>query len=1253
LNLASGRKARKEAAFEHAFDYCSYGMDLLSESCWETNYELSLDLHTEAAQAAYLSGRIEDMESIASLVLDKAKTLLDRTKAHEVMIQGYFATARFTEAVEEGVKVLGDFGVHFPKKHQNIYLLWEFIKTKLALIGKAPESLVDLPEVKNDSELAIRRVTGSIWLPIYCGKPELIPYVALKMVRWSAKNGNSDESPYSYAAYALIVNAIQGDIESSYRFGQIARMTIEKVDTRQAAPRTLFVVNYMIRHWKEHPKLMIEPFKEIYRMGLDVGDYEFASLSGYASVLFPFFSGGELNSLQKEMGRMNDAMLVMKQNSLLQHGLLVRQVMLNLEGPPDGVTEINGEVYSEDGSIPKYQETNEIIGLFHVYFYKMILCYMFEKYPDAEIFALETEKYLECVVGIIHGPIFNFYDSLIRLATINSASTFKRRRFWSRIKSNQKQMKRWMEHSQTNFSHKYYLVEAERHRFLGNHLKATHFYDLATRLAQKNDFLNEEALANELAAKYYLAREMKTCARAYLEQARYCYFRWGANAKVEQIERRYGDLIGQAPSASTHDTKENRQKKSLTDTTSTGIRENLDLEAIIKASQAISTEISITSLMGQLLKITIESSGAQRGFLILETGRELNIEATAEITNEGLINIEIGRKPEFQGISKSVVDYVARTRLKVALDDASQKGLFINDPYILKHKPISILCVPIIYQGKLIGVIYLENNITIGAFTEDRLIVMDLLLTQAAISLEIAHLFDNLEQQVELRTEQLSEAKEKADTANKAKSVFLASMSHELRTPLNSILGFSQVLKRDNSLSMENKQAIEVIEHSGEHLLNLINDVLDLAKIEARKMELSESVFYLPSIVSSVFDIFHIPAKKKGLSLSLMTINRPQDESQRDASDIENVLPPIWLRGDERRLRQILINIVGNALKFTDKGGVTVEVGRVRQLEPPKIEPMTDEDCSNTKIRFRISDTGIGIEKEKIEKLFEPFYQGATPSTQDQGTGLGLAICQNFLHLMGSKLNVESIPGEGTIFWFDIDFLESSAHSVGASHKIHDIISFSGKKLRILIVDDNSENRQLFVRILRDIGFDTIESSGGKEALNIALEVNPDIVIIDLFMPDMSGFELIQLIRKNDQIKCVGIIATSASVNDEERLNSLASGANSFLPKPFNPRELLDEIKNISDIEFVYNPADADIEKNIVLTQDVTINADLIEKMSRLASMGDVTTLRSQIMDLEKSDERLKPLTEKLDQLATKFQMRQLQKVLKQIKPHQ
>ncbi|WP_375511213.1 ATP-binding protein [uncultured Nostoc sp.] len=469
---------------------------------------------------------------------------------------------------------------------------------------------------------------------------------------------------------------------------------------------------------------------------------------------------------------------------------------------------------------------------------------------------------------------------------------------------------------------------------------------------------------------------------------------------------------------------------------------------------------------------------------------------------------------------------------------------------------------------------------------------------------------------------ELKKSKTAADTANHAKSEFLANMSHELRTPLNGILGCAQILLRSPALPNQEQYHVNIIEQCGSHLLTLINDILDLSKIEAKKLELHPHDVHFPSFLQGIVEICQIRAKQK----DILFVYKPA------------INLPIGVHVDVKRLRQVLLNLLGNAIKFTDEGQVTFNIEVIDQ-------PPSDGQIVKHRLRCTVEDTGIGITPAELSKIFLPFEQVGEKKRQAEGTGLGLAITRQLVQMMGSDIHVKSQIGQGSSFWFELEIPEATEwveSAIATSEK--QIIGFEGSPYTILMVDDHWENRTVITNLLQPLGFNVVEASNGKEGLEIAIALKPDLIITDLLMPEMDGFELIEHLRHTPEIKDVLIIVSSASVFEADKHRSLQAGGNAFLTKPIQVDELLHQLEQYLNLVWIYKQSQPDGEKAKEATTTNSQSAQLtppspqvLQELVTFASKGNFNAILKWAEQLEETDTTFAPFANEIRQLARQF----------------
>ncbi len=528
------------------------------------------------------------------------------------------------------------------------------------------------------------------------------------------------------------------DYEKCYKFGKLGLTLVEQLNPKRGKARALEVLGVHVMHWKEHFRETLPILIEGYQRGVETGEFEFAGYCAFFICDHSYFIGRELTGLEQKMATYGNAISQIRRENPFHWVGMFRQAVLNLLGRSNNPSRLIGDVYNEEQWLPLAIKANDRLGIHLLYLNKLILCYLFGEEHQATQNAVRAEQYLDGVTAMVVVPLFHFYDSLAHLGLFADASNSEKEALLNRVNINQEKMQKWAHHAPMNFLHKFYLVEAEKARVLGQVVEAEEFYERAISGASDNEFIQEEALAYELAAKFYLARGMGKFAQTYMKEAHHAYTRWGATAKVKDLEARYLQLLDLSSSRATHNIPEGGTTTSIT---LVGSRsgEALDLATVMKASLAISGEIVLDKLLGSLMKILIENAGAQVGHLILETEGQFLIEASGKVDSDSVTVLQStsleNRLPE------SIINYVARTRETVVKNDAAQQGKFTNDSYIKANKTKSILCTPLINQGQLSGIVYLENTLVTGAFTPDRLELIQLLSGQAAIAITNAKLY--------------------------------------------------------------------------------------------------------------------------------------------------------------------------------------------------------------------------------------------------------------------------------------------------------------------------------------------------------------------------------------------------------------------------------------------------------------------------------------------------------------------------------
>lgn len=736
LNLKAGRKAKVSAAYEMAFEYLKMGLGLLDPYSWRDQYELALELHNEATEVACLSGHFEQMENLAEAVTQNAHSVQDKVAVYQFRVLGYWAQNKLSEALDAALEILQMLGMKFTEELTLTGIRRSVNQTQSAVGRKTTEELLDLPQMRDPVNLAILRIIKDAAFCAYSTRFELFVQLLLAGIDLTLHHGNTSLAPFFYCFYGSVLCGVAGDIESGYKYGQLGLDLLERLNVREIMCRTLFAFNVYIRHFKEHVKETVKPLVEGYQAGLETGDLSYAAYCALSHCVRMYMASTNLAEVKKEMEIYADAIRKINQPLVVDVLQIFHQAISNMLNDSEKPWMLIGEVYNERTQLPFHQKANNKFALHYFYFNKLIHTCVFTKYDEAVESADMAERYLDEVTGGLAVPVFHFYDSIARLGAYGALKKDEQKRSLKKVASNQKKMKMWANHAPMNHLHKYHLVEAERCRVLGKELEALDHYDRAIQLAKENEYVNEEAYANELAARFWLTKEKEEIAKVYLDKALHLYALWGATRKVRDLEEKYTRLILDAPIENS--TADRFPPKSGT--------LSLDLSTMMKASQAISSEIVLNRLLKKFMKIVIENVGAQAGSLILQSDGKLLVKAHCAVDQDEVLLEPFLPVAEADYLSDAIVAYVVRTGKHLVLNDAAQEGMFTNDSYVKSRRSRSILCAPILHKSELIGALYLENNLISKAFTPERLEVLKVLSSQIAISLENARLYGDLKE---------------------------------------------------------------------------------------------------------------------------------------------------------------------------------------------------------------------------------------------------------------------------------------------------------------------------------------------------------------------------------------------------------------------------------------------------------------------------------------------------------------------------
>jgi predicted ATPase/signal transduction histidine kinase len=1019
LNLIAGRQAKASAAYELAVKYLTAGIELLPPGSWHTDYDLTLALYESAAEAAYLNTEFEQMEKWAEIVLQQAKNELDKITVFEIRITACAMQTKLQESVKIGRQALKMLGINFPDSPSPLHIQQVLTQTAAYFTGKKIEDLIDLPVMINPRQLAKMRVLSSMFSATFIVEPPLLPLIVCEQVNLSIKYGNSAFSAFGYANYGAILKGIFRDIESADSFGQLALKLIDKLNAVEFKSKTLNLVAFIVMHGKHHVKDTLPLLEEAYESALENGDLEGVGYSAVNICQSLYFIGQELPQLEQKIANYNHLLCLLKQETVLAWNQIYQQTLLQLMGNLASPENLLGEAYAEEKLLPLLLKANDRVGLQHFYLQRLILAYLFGDVEQALENAAQAEVYLDGVAGFINVSEYHFYDALARLAAYPSATKEEQEEHLLYATGNRKKLQKKALYAPMNLQHKCDLITAEKARVLGNIVRAMEYYDCAIQGAQENGYIQVQALAAELAGAFYLSIGRSKIAKTYLTEARYCYERWGAKAKVAHLESKYSPLLTSALISTNIETHKSISSASTT-SGSAGV---LDLTTAVKASQTLAGEIVLDKLLAKMMKIVIENAGGQRGFLILEKDRQWVIEASGSVDVDRVAVMQsipidlVADDREVTLLAVAVVNYVARTQESVVLNDAAREGQFTRTPYIIAVQPKSILCTPLINQGQLSGILYLENNLTTGAFTPDRLEILKLLSSQISISIKNAQLYanlhqfnQNLENLVQQRTSELSQTLEDLKSAqNKlvesekmaALGGLVAGVAHEINTPIGigitaaSLLAekatkFFELYSNGQIKRSELEKFLDTAMQSSNMILSNLTRAADLIhsfkEVAVDQSSELKRTFNLKNYLEEI--------------LTSLTAKLKRTKHKIEIKCDENIL----LNSYPGVLSQIVTNLVLNSLIHAydrqDEGILSFDF---------KLE--------GDRLIFEYADNGKGIAPENLSKIFEPFF---TTKRGQGGTGLGLHIIYNLVtQKLKGTIRCESQAKKGTRFMIE------------------------------------------------------------------------------------------------------------------------------------------------------------------------------------------------------------------------------------------
>lgn len=1015
LNLRAGIKARESSAFKPALAYFETGIALLKKDHWESQYQLSLGLFTEAAETAYNMGAFGPMEEKLTAVLENRNKLMDVVRPYAIRINALKAQNKLQEAIDTGLEVLEQLGETFPKKGPLPFVMADLIWTKIKLAGKNEDDISNLPEMTNTYKAAALRILNDIASPVYWARPEILPFIIFRMVRLSLKYGVTEISAFGFATYGLLMCGVLGDMSTGYRFGQIGLALLDRFEAKKWLSQIYTPIYALINHWSEHVHKSLDPFLYSYKVGFETGAIEYACINVNIYCNHIYLGGKPLAESEREMKMFSEQMLKYKQETNYNYNEAYRQAARNLLGLSDDPTVLSGEAYDEEKMAPIHEERKDRAGTFLIHQNNMMLKYLFYQYDEALEHALLTRPLLDAVLAKYDVAIFWFYEGLVNLAAARERDGRDSDTMLRRAKKNISQFKKWAKYCPENHQHKLDLLIAELAWSEGNEVKARQHYDQAIKGAENGEFLNEEALSLERTGLYYLSTGQEFIAENYIRKAYQTYKQWGAAAKLKDLKTRYPKILIGLDKAAEDDSPTASQGSGSTESST------LDLDTLMKSAQAISGEVVLDQLLKTLLNISIENAGAESGCIIMKQDGGWLIKSALFVNQKDPTEFTETPLQEMNRVPESLIEYIQNTKESLVLDDISKDRRFLSDPAVKAYDLKSVMCLPMFNKGQSEGVLYLENNLHTSVFTESRVHFLELLSGQIAVSLENAHLYENLESKIEERTlelysslENLRATQEQLVQQEKLASLgqLTAGIAHEIKNPLNFVTNFSELSielldemleeMKDGNIEAASdtaqfvKDNLDKINNHSKRADNIVKSMLQHSKGGSGRIEPTP---FNPLIKEYVNLAFH--GMRAGKEPVNVDINFELDEG------IQNV--PLFAEDFSR----VILNICNNAF----------DAMREKKNRPdtsddylPELRVRTRQTGSSYIIEF--VDNGPGIPDEIKDKILQPFF---TTKKGMAGTGLGMSISHDIVKAHKGTITIDSEPDKGSTFTITLE----------------------------------------------------------------------------------------------------------------------------------------------------------------------------------------------------------------------------------------
>ncbi|UBF23579.1 GAF domain-containing protein [Kovacikia minuta CCNUW1] len=1050
LNFLAGCKAKASTAYAAALMYISTAIDLLPDDCFESNYQLSFQLYKGRAEAEYLNGNLKAAELWIERTLDKAKTPLEKADVFNMAIVQYTLQAKYSDAIHVGRQALALIGIDLPEKDLEAALDAELSASTNILKDGSFAVLSALPIMMQPEQKMAIKLLISMGPPTYRSHQRLWSVICAKAVNLCLQYGNTPEIGYIYPAFGGLRGYALNTYQGTDQLLEITLQLIQFFNDKSAESVAYLMIGSSLRHWSHPLKVATEDYLSSYRVGLESSNLQYAAYAFGHNMYCRFYQSVPLDQLFEEVTESLNFSQKYKNQWAIDLLLGGQAIVSGLMGNQEKGSFLDRAMFDPESEYLtqcKDHKNWQVICIFNIlktqalfFFDRLDEALEYGKQADAEIINVAPQ-------GLLPYTHHVFTYALLLVSLYPNAEESQKLDYWQKIETYRNQLKIWAQNCPSNFLHLWYLVEAEVARISKNYLEAIEQYDLAITEAKAHGYLQEEALASELAAKFYLNWGKEEFAASYMQAAYYGYAHWAAKAKVQDLERRYPKLLApilqQQIVLSPNETvfasnplTTLQASGTQSSSSNTSISDTLDLATVLKASQALSSEIQLDRLLATLLLTVLESAGADRGALLMPQENQWFVKALATVDQP--VRVQSIALADSGEVPHTLINSVKRSLQPIVVVDAAAHPALATDAYIVQQQPKSILCTPILQQGKLTAILYLENHVTVGAFTTDRLELFNLLCIQVAISLENAQIYQQSQtyaQQLEQKTHALEEALNDLQNAQlkivqsekmSALGNLVAGVAHEINNPVGFIAGNLQpaleyvqdTFRLLDLYEQEYPEPAAAIQSEIEAIdLDYIRE--DLPKLIG---SMQVGVDRIRSISTSLRSFsrddkdYKVPFNiHEGIDSTIMILkHRLKANDDRPAikvrTDYSNIPTIDCFPG---QLNQVFMNILANAIDALEEANQKRSFADL-QTNPNRIEIQTRFNESENQVVIHIRDNGIGISDDIQKRIFDHLF---TTKAVGKGTGLGLAIAhQIVVENHHGSINVHSQPEIGTEF---------------------------------------------------------------------------------------------------------------------------------------------------------------------------------------------------------------------------------------------